>query len=72
MCNVATNHELGRSSSFSHGRTGGIAESGLKRVLDLDKAIATNFLVLRHPVHRDTARMRAFSEFVSGRLAHRL
>ena len=46
-----------------------VAQAGsLNWVLDLDKALAADLLVLRHPLHRDTPRRRAFSEFVSDRL----
>jgi hypothetical protein len=46
-----------------------VAQAGsLNRVLNLDKALAADLLVLRHPLHRDTARMRAFSDFVPDRL----
>ena len=43
----------------------GDRENELVRVLEMDASLATKLWVLRHPRHRDTARMRAFSEFVS-------
>ncbi|MGB0632062.1 MAG: LysR substrate-binding domain-containing protein, partial [Alphaproteobacteria bacterium] len=43
----------------------GDGEKGLVRILDLDATLAAELWILRHPHHRDTARMRAFSEFVS-------
>lgn len=46
----------------------GDGEKGLVRVLDLDEELAAELWILRHPHHRDTARMRAFSEFVSNNI----
>lgn len=43
----------------------GDKERNLVRVLELDASLAAELWILRHPHHRDTARMRAFSEFVS-------
>ena len=43
----------------------GDREKDLVRVLELDATLAAELWILRHPHHRDTARMRAFSEFVS-------
>ena len=43
----------------------GDPEAGLTRVLDLAPALGADLWILRHPHHRDTARMRAFSDFMS-------
>jgi DNA-binding transcriptional LysR family regulator len=43
----------------------GEPEPGLVRVLDLAPELGADLWILRHTHHRDTARMRAFSEFMS-------
>ena len=43
----------------------GDSESRLRRVLDLPVDLSPELWILRHPHHRDTARVRAFSEYVS-------
>jgi len=46
----------------------GDRETPLTRVLDLPAEVGAELWLLRHPHHRDTARMRAFSEFMSARI----
>lgn len=46
----------------------GDREAGLTRVLDLAPELGAELWILRHPHHRDTARMRAFSDFMSSRI----
>ena len=46
----------------------GDPEPGLTRVLDLAPELGADLWILRHPHHRDTARMRAFSDFMSARI----
>jgi DNA-binding transcriptional LysR family regulator len=46
----------------------GDREAALTRVLDLPADTGAELWLLRHPHHRDTARMRAFSEFMSARI----
>jgi len=46
----------------------GDREAALVRVLDLAPELGAELWILRHPHHRDTARMRAFSEFMSAHI----
>jgi DNA-binding transcriptional LysR family regulator len=46
----------------------GDRETSLTRVLDLPAEVGAELWLLRHPHHRDTARMRAFSKFMSARI----
>lgn len=46
----------------------GDSETVLTRVLDLPAEVGAELWLLRHPHHRDTARMRAFSEFMSAHI----
>lgn len=46
----------------------GEPEPGLVKVLDLAPELGADLWILRHPHHRDTARMRAFSEFMSNHI----
>jgi DNA-binding transcriptional LysR family regulator len=43
----------------------GDRETGLRRAIDLPAEVGAELWLLRHPHHRDTARMRAFSDFMS-------
>lgn len=43
----------------------GEPEPSLVSVLDLAPELGADLWILRHPHHRDTARMRAFREFMS-------
>lgn len=43
----------------------GDSDPNLLRVLDLAPELGADLWILRHPHHRDTARMRAFSDFMS-------
>lgn len=43
----------------------GDREAELRRVLDLPPETGANLWILRHPHHRENARMRAFSDFMS-------
>ena len=46
----------------------GDGESRLRRVADLPPEVGAQLWLLRHPHHRDTARMRAFSDFMSAHI----
>ena len=46
----------------------GDPDPSLTRVLDLAPELGAALWILRHPHHRDTARMRAFSDFMSSRI----
>lgn len=46
----------------------GDREAGLTRVLELAPELGAELWILRHPHHLDTARMRAFSDFMSSRI----
>ncbi len=46
----------------------GDRETELHRVLDLPVEVGAELWLLRHPHHRDTARMRAFTDFMSARI----
>lgn len=46
----------------------GDREQELQLVLDLPSELGAELWILRHPHHRDTARMRAFSDFMSAHI----
>lgn len=46
----------------------GDPEPGVSKVLDLAPDLGADLWILRHPHHRDTARMRAFSDFMSAHI----